>query len=374
MLSTAAWLAATGCSVFDAGTQVQHSDARIVEQFPIDRYGAPTAGAPSDIDPAGNGTTVCPPLSIAVAVPLSGPDATLGRGIRNGIQLAVDEHNGANAGCQIQLKPFDTEGDAGAAEQAARQLVDDAFTIGVIGPAGSDEAAVAGPVFDDAGIVAITPSATRPELAARGWRTFLRGLANSAVQGVAVANYLRRTMGSSGVCVLDDGDPAGAEVVRVVRETLGPAADPACSATVGDDPHALDAVIAAEPDAVFFSGGDTQAAVLAGRLRGSGADLQFLTVGGVPEPETSMQAAESVTYREFVAAYTDKFGEPPAAFSATGYDLGAILLNGIDAGAWTRPALLDRVRASTARGLDRTYRWSVNGELVDPPVWVSRLQ
>ena len=42
---------------------------------------------------------------------LNGPDAALGINIKNGVQLAIDKHNAANPGCQVQLKPFDTEGD-----------------------------------------------------------------------------------------------------------------------------------------------------------------------------------------------------------------------------------------------------------------------
>ena len=39
--------------------------------------------------------------------------------IKNGIQLAVDKHNVANPGCQVQLKTFDTEGDPQKATQIA---------------------------------------------------------------------------------------------------------------------------------------------------------------------------------------------------------------------------------------------------------------
>ena len=44
--------------------------------------------------------------TIAMAGALNGPDAQLGINIKNGVQLAVDNHNAANPGCQVQLKTF----------------------------------------------------------------------------------------------------------------------------------------------------------------------------------------------------------------------------------------------------------------------------
>ena len=95
---------------------------------------------------------------------LTGPDAALGINIKNGVQMAVDQHNKANPGCQVQLKNFDTEGDPQKATQIAPQIVDDASTIGLLGPAFSGETKATGSVFDQAGLVATTASATNVTL------------------------------------------------------------------------------------------------------------------------------------------------------------------------------------------------------------------
>ena len=114
---------------------------------------------------------------------LNGPDAALGINIKNGVQLAIDKHNAANPGCQVQLKPFDTEGDPQKATAIAPQIVDDQYTIGLVGPAFSGETKATGTVFDQAGLVATTASATNPTLSENGWKTFFRGLANDARAG-----------------------------------------------------------------------------------------------------------------------------------------------------------------------------------------------
>ena len=97
----------------DGGGTAQ-SDLKIVEQVQIDENGkeVPPPEQAAAADPAGDGKAQCPPVSLAMAGALNGPDAQLGINIKNGIQLAVDKHNAANPGCQVQLKTFDTEGKA----------------------------------------------------------------------------------------------------------------------------------------------------------------------------------------------------------------------------------------------------------------------
>ncbi|MET0699111.1 MAG: ABC transporter substrate-binding protein, partial [Mycobacterium sp.] len=153
-LSSAALLVwgLAGCNQSKPEEGAAQSDLKIVEQVQIDQNGAevkPEAGATA-ANPAGDGKANCPPLSLAMAGALTGPDAALGINIKNGVQLAIDQHNAANAGCQVQLKTFDTEGDPQKATQVAPQIVDDAFTIGLIGPAFSGETKATGQVFDQA--------------------------------------------------------------------------------------------------------------------------------------------------------------------------------------------------------------------------------
>ena len=162
-----------GCNQSSPEEEAAQTDLNIVEQVQIDENGAEVEAAEgaAPADPAGDGKANCPPVSIAMAGALNGPDAALGINIKNGIQLAVDKHNAANAGCQVQLKPFDTEGDPQKATGIAPQIVDDQYTIGLIGPAFSGETKATGGVFAQAGLVAATASATNVTLSENGWPT-----------------------------------------------------------------------------------------------------------------------------------------------------------------------------------------------------------
>ena len=379
------------CQQSQPAEESSQSDLKIVEQVQIDENGAevkPEEGA-EPADPAGDGNANCPPVSIAMAGALNGPDAALGINIKNGIQLAIDKHNAANPGCQVQLKPFDTEGDPQKATAIAPQIVDDQYTIGLVGPAFSGETKATGGVFNQAGLVAVSASATNPTLSQNGWRTFFRGLANDDVQGPAVANYMKNTLGYQKVCVIDDSTDYGLGLATVVRETLGPVADSTCNISVkkGDKDFsaAVTQVNGVNPDAVFYSGYYSEAAPLVQQLKDGGFEGTFVSADGTKDPQFVNQAGEAAkdailscpcgpATGAFAEEYQQKFNQEAGTYSAEGYDIGTILVKGIDSGAITRPALLDFVRNYNGQGVARKYQWSPTGELTTNLIWIFKVQ
>lgn len=384
-------LALAGCSQSTPEEEASQTTLKIVEKVQIDENGAEVAASEgaAPADPAGDGKATCPPVSIAMAGALNGPDAALGINIKNGVQLAIDKHNAANPGCQVQLKPFDTEGDPQKATAIAPQIVDDQYTIGLVGPAFSGETKATGGVFDQAGLVAATASATNVTLSENGWKTFFRGLANDGVQGPSVANYLKNTLGHKKVCVVDDSTDYGLGLGQAVRDTLGPVADSACNISVkkGDKDFsaAVTQIKGAAPDSVFFSGYYAEAAPLVQQLRDGGFEGTFASADGTKDPEFVKQAGESSkgavlacpcgpATGSFAEEYQQKFNQEAGTYSAEGYDLGTILLKGIDSGAITRPALLDFVRGYNGQGVARNYQWTPEGELTTTLIWIYDVQ
>ena len=366
-------------------------DLKIVEQVQIDQDGnevKPEAGVAA-ADPAGDGKATCAPVKIAMAGALNGPDAALGINIKNGVQLALDKHNAANPGCQIELRTFDTEGDPQKATAIAPQIVDDEAIIGLIGPAFSGETKATGGVFDQAGLVAATASATNVTLSEQGWTTFLRGLANDGVQGPSVANYMKNTLGDKKVCVVDDSTDYGTGLAKAVRDTLGPVAEPACNISVkkGDKDFsaAVTQVKGQSPDSVFYSGYYSEAAPFVQQLRDAGFTGRFASADGTKDPEFVKQAGSSSldavlscpcgpAGEAFSAEYSKKFGQEPGTYSTEGYDLGTILTKGIGSGAVTREALLDFVKKYEGQGVARKYQWTDTGELTTTLIWIYKVQ
>jgi len=379
----------TGASSSQAGTAPVNLS--IVEQVQIDQNGAAVQAesGTAPADPAGDGKATCAPVSIAMAGALNGPDAALGINIKNGIQMAVDKHNAANPGCQIDLKTFDTEGDPQKATAIAPQIVDDASIIGLVGPAFSGETKATGGVFDQAGLLAATASATNVSLSDQGWKTFFRGLANDGVQGPSVANYLKNTVGDKKICVVDDSTDYGTGLAKAVRETLGEVADPGCNISVkkGDKDFsaAVTQIKAQSPDSVFYSGYYSEAAPFVQQLRDAEFAGKFVSADGTKDPEFVKQAGNSAkdavlscpcgpATKAFADEYSKKFGQAPGTYSTEGYDLGTILVKGIDSGAVTREALLDFVKKYDGQGIARKYQWTDTGELTTTLIWIYKVQ
>ncbi len=373
------------------GDAAAPTDLKIVEQVQIDQNGAAVAAeaAAAPADPAGDGTATCAPVTIAMAGALNGPDAALGINIKNGVQMALDKHNAANPGCQIELKSFDTESDPQKATGIAPQIVDDAGIIGLIGPAFSGETKATGGVFDQAGLAAVTASATNVTLSDQGWKTFFRGLANDGVQGPSVANYLKNTVGDKKICVVDDSTDYGTGLAKAVRDTLGPVAESACNISVkkGDKDFsaAVTQVKGQTPDSVFYSGYYAEAAPFVQQLRDAGFTGKFVSADGTKDQEFVKQAGSSSkdallscpcgpATGAFAEDYTKAFGQAPGTYSIEGYDLGTILAKGVDSGATTRAALLDFVRNYDGQGLARKYQWTDTGELTTSLIWIYKVQ
>ncbi|GEE03257.1 branched chain amino acid ABC transporter substrate-binding protein [Gordonia spumicola] len=337
------------------------------------------------LDPAGDGKAKCAPTTIAQMGALTGANAALGINMRDGAQLAVDQHNKANPDCQITLKPFDSEGDPQKATQVAPQIVNDKSIIGLIGPGFSGETKATGGVFSQAGLVSVTASATNPALTGNGWKTFFRGLANDDVQGPAVAKYLTGTLGKKKVCVIKDDTEYGAGLSKAIVEGLGAANVSACQGEVKTGERDFAAVIStitgASPDAVFFAGYYAEGAPFAQQLKAAAPDVTFVSGDGVNDPQFLQQAGDAAkgaylscpcgpAPSKFTTDYKAAFNQAPGVYSVEAYDLATILMKGIEQGKTTRADLLEFVRGYKGDGLARHYEWKPNGELTTSLIWM----
>lgn len=363
---------------------------RVVVQVQITEDG--TIAVPGDgkpADPAGSGKAVCPPLSIAMAGAITGPDPEAGINTEHGVKLAVDAHNSANPGCQVQIKEFDTGGDPARLTDFAPQIVADPYTVGLIGPTLSGVAEATGGYFEENGIPAATASASRRTLSEQGRQTFFRAVASDESQGRAVANYLRNILQVKQVCVVDDGAAYGIAVAEVAMTTLGSLAPVGCRVSIvpGDKEitRAVEQIKAAAPDVVLRAGSYAGAPDFARRLRDGGVKATFVSAQGMADGGFAAHADDAVkgalvscpcgpSPEWFVSEYQSKFGQAPGAYSAEGYDLATVMLRGIDSGHLVRPQMLEWMRHYDGQGVVRRYQWTDDGELTNPTIWIYKVQ
>ena len=142
----------------------------------------------------GGGSEAACDLKLAFFGPQTGPAAGLGKPI---IQRRPAGRRPVQRGRRLRGRAGRPTTRRAAPTQApalATEVAGDESIIGVVGPAFSGESAAAGPIFAEAGLPTITPSATNPTLAENGWDTFHRALGNDATQGPAAAAYIKDTL------------------------------------------------------------------------------------------------------------------------------------------------------------------------------------
>nr|WP_246318720.1 branched-chain amino acid ABC transporter substrate-binding protein [Leifsonia psychrotolerans] len=345
---------------------------------------------PNAVLPAGDGKATCPGgLTLAYIGAETGANAQLGINIFNGVQLAVDQQNAANPGCQVAFKKFDTEGDPNKATGPVTQAVNEADIIGVVGLPFSGESKATGNIFEQAGLVHITPSATNPDLTKNGWTTFFRGLGNDAVQGPAAAKFMTGPLEAKTVYLVQDDSDYGIGLGATTTEALG-------SALVGTDKvitgqkdfsATISKILNAKPDAVYYSGYYAEGAPFDQQLVAKGYTGTFVGPDGVKDDQfikLAGDASENAYFTcpcipgelipTFEKAYKDAFSMEPGTYSIEGYDAATVLLSGIGKGNATRPDLLNWVKNYDADGLSKHYKWNSTGELAIPAVYGYKVQ
>ena len=335
--------------------------------------------------PAGDGKATCPSgLTIGYVGAETGPNAQLGINIYNGIQLAINQHNEANKGCQVGFKKFDTEGDPNKATGPVTQAVNEADIVGVVGLPFSGESKATGNIFEQQGLVHITPSATNPDLTKNGWTTFFRGLGNDAVQGPAAAKFLTGKLEAKKVYLVQDDSDYGIGLATTTSKALGDALVGTDKVTTGqkDFSAVVSKIINAKPDAVYYSGYYAEGAPFDQQLVAKGFEGTFVGPDGVKDDQFIKLAGDASSNAyftcpcipgelipDFEKAYKTLASAEPGTYSIEGYDAATVLLSGIDQGKTTRADLKDFVKSYDKDGLSKHYKWDSTGELQAPTVY-----
>ncbi|GAA1977195.1 branched-chain amino acid ABC transporter substrate-binding protein [Amycolatopsis minnesotensis] len=386
-LSRVIVLAAVGAVALGACSARNESDSG--GDTPPQSQAAAPAQASNAANPAGDGKAQCAPTSIAYAGTINGNNAALGQNILYGVDLAVTQHNKANPGCQVKLEKFETEGTPDKAPGIVTQIANTNSIIGVVGLPFSGESKAAGNIFNDKGLVQLTPSATNPTLSQNGWKTFFRGLGNDNTQGPAAAQFITQELKADKVCVVRDDSEYGTGLADAITKALGEKAT--CQQTVKTKQIDFAAVVndikSKSPQAIFYSGYYQEAAPLAQQLSDAGVDAKFVGPDGVKDDEFVKGAGDAAAkayftcpcvpadqFTDFSTAYKAASGKDPGTYSPEGYDLATILLKGIDAGKKDRASLLDFVKTYDGQGLTKHFKWDDKGELAKTTVWTYKVE
>lgn len=357
-------------------------------------------------------------LKVGLDASLTGADSESAVRVRNGVSMAIEEANDANAipGVKLELVVFDdgtpTAGQYDPAQAAtnARKMVSDRDIVSAVGPQMSGAGKAMAPILSQGGLAIITPSSTNPDITnpkfaeqfrPAGKPIYFRTVTTDAYQGPNMANFYADTLKVKNVYILDDSGAYGVGIadtfqaqaekkgIKVLgRDRLDPKA--------ADYTTILTKIKSLDPQALYY-GGVGQAGVKLAKqaydiipnvIKGGGDGMygpQMLTAVGFPAATgwyatiASPHLMGDTKAQAFVDHYIGRFGTPPDDYTITAYDATLVIIDSIKRVAAggkkvTREAVRDAIQTAKVPTIQGTVSFDANGDLADRTVSVFQIK
>ena len=286
-------------------------------------------------------------IQIGVATPLTGDYAWAGEETRIGADMAVRDLNerGGVLGEPVAAVVVDDYCDPDQAVAAARKLVADGVPF-VVGHQCSGAAIPASALYEDAGIILISPAATNPQLTERGLRYIFRTCGRDDLQGAMVGDRIAKEWPRGEVAIIHDGQAYGEGIAEQVGRRLGELGlEPALFDQVQPGQTEFTDLIAAFEargiDVAFYGGYQAEAGLIVRQAKERLPELAFIVPDGVASEDFWLiagAAAEGIPMTSYMdAARQPAAAEVVAASRAAGTDpIGAALYAYAAVQAWAQ--------------------------------------
>ncbi|MDN5596147.1 MAG: ABC transporter substrate-binding protein, partial [Pseudomonas sp.] len=160
-------------------------------------------------------------IKIGIAGPKTGPVTQYGDMQFMGAKQAIADINakGGVDGKMLEAEEYDDACDPKQAVAVANKVVNDGVKF-VVGHLCSSSTQPASDIYEDEGVIMITPAATSPEITARGYKLIFRTIGLDSAQGPAAGNYIADHVKPKIVAVLHDKQQYGEGIATAVKQTL----------------------------------------------------------------------------------------------------------------------------------------------------------
>lgn len=225
-------------------------------------------------------------IKIGVAAPITGNYAEYGMGFQIATEMAVEEINAAGGinGKDLELKIMDSKGDAKEASAIARQFSDDADIMGVVGDFSSTCCMATAPIYEEAGLLQLSPTASNPNYA--GMNKYMFGImGRQDAEGPFVAKYLLgKYLEAKNVAVIylnNDWGVAAKDylIKQAAEEGINIVAEENHVDGEKDFTGVLTKVQQANPDTIVLVTFYNECAIIANQIKQMGWDVKVTALG-----------------------------------------------------------------------------------------------
>ncbi len=355
--------------------------------------GAQTSVA-SNCEPGPGGSVT---VRIGHVAPMTGALAHLGRDNEDGAVLAIED---LNARClligtqraRFELVARDDGADLQMGPRAALSLVV-AGVNGVVGHLTSSVTIPTARIYHDAGIVQISPSASRPPYTQLGYATAFRVIAHDDRLGELLGRYAVEVAGGRRIAVVDDRTDYSTSIADAFEAGVLQAGGTVLRRDqVMDDGAELGDLVAklraSKPDLVFYSGMDTVAGPLLRQIHGAGLNPVFMGSDGICTGELPRLAGAKAmrstvlcaetggteekyqpALRAFKDRFKQRFGVSTQLFSPHVYDAVQVMAQAMRNAGSAEPArYLPALKAISFTGVTGAISFDDRGDLRDGPI------
>jgi branched-chain amino acid transport system substrate-binding protein len=222
-------------------------------------------------------------IVVATAGPITGQYATFGEQMKKGIEMAVADINAAGGllGQKLKLEVGDDACDPKQAVAVANQLAKSGVKF-VAGHFCSGSSIPASQVYNEEGILQISPASTNPKLTEQGFKNVYRVCGRDDQQGQIAGKYLVQNYKGKNVAILHDKSAYGkglADETQKAIQAAGMKEKVYEAYTAGEkDYSALVSKLKQEAvDVVYIGGYHTEAGLIARQMKDQGLNAPIVS-------------------------------------------------------------------------------------------------
>jgi branched-chain amino acid transport system substrate-binding protein len=275
-------------------------------------------------------------ITIAVAGPITGQYAAFGEQMKRGAEMAVADINAAGGvnGEKLVLEVGDDACDPKQAVAVANQLASKGVKF-VAGHFCSSSSIPASKVYEEEGVLQISPASTNPKLTDEGGWNVARVCGRDDAQGIVAGGFLAKNYKDKKIAIIDDKTAYGKGLADETRKALNAAGakeamNEAYTAGEKDYTALVSKLKEAAIDVVYVGGYHTEGGLILRQLREQGSQAlmvsgdafvtdEFWTITGPAGEGTIMTFAPDPQKFDAAKAVVEKF--KAAGYNPEGYTL-----------------------------------------------------
>jgi branched-chain amino acid transport system substrate-binding protein len=305
-------------------------------------------------------------IKLGVAGPITGPNAAFGAQLKNGAEQAVEDINakGGVLGQKIEMSVGDDVSDPKQGVSVANKFVGDGVKW-VVGHFNSGVTNPASDVYQENGIVMITPSATNPKITEKGMWNVFRTCGRDDQQGEVAASYIAKNLKGKKIAVVHDKTTYGqglADETKKAMNKLGVKEVLYEGVNTGEKDYSalVSKIKSSGADYVYWGGLHTEGGLIVRQMRDQGVKAvmisgdgitsdEFATIGGPGVEGTLMTFPPDPRKRPEAKAVVGKFEAKkfnPEAYTLYSYAAVQILAQAAEQAKSTDPKKMAEVMHS----------------------------